>query len=148
MKDRKPTAKILATDALNTLNMPERKVYDTINNWVRRVRGKIIDEKRRPIYRSVPISWQEGALDKIDITTSVETEHVLVLEIPIRELESMSGVEDWYERNIGGYSMDKFDHQIRQKFKEESLRKKHPGLQELWEKYQTMLALCDDDTFN
>jgi hypothetical protein len=129
--------------------MPSQEVQKSIENWVSRVRGKCIDQKRRVVYSSIPIDYSiEKGLTAMESTATVDTETVIVLEIPVRELESIARTEEWYKRNIGGFPMDRFDKIIRQEHIEASLREKHPGLQELWEKYQIMLALCDDQSFN
>ena len=146
--DRKFLEKTWAEVERNTRNMPDQKVYQKVKQWVLDVRGKIVGEKRRPVHRQVPISWMsDSEVEQMAMVNSVETENVLVVEIPLRELESMAETQDWYQRNIGGYSMAKFDHYIREQHIEKSLRKQHPGLQDLWEKYQEMLILCDDKTF-
>lgn len=152
MKDRRSIEKTWAEVEQNTHNcfpMPRKEVYKKIEEWVSRVRGRLIGEKRRTVHRDVPLDYamQQG-ITAMEATAFVETETVLVVEIPVRELESMAETEDWYKRNIQGFSMERFDKIIRQDQIEKSLREKHPGLEEAWEQYQIMLALCNDESFN
>ena len=135
-------------DVLNTHNV-DRLTRKKINDWLHYVRGKFITEKRRDVVQAKSIDWQSpDSMRDFASNYQIETETILVLEIPVRELESIAKTQEWYQANIGGYSMEKFDHIIRNKHMEESLREKHPGLQEAWEQYQVLLALCSDQTFN
>lgn len=138
-------------DALSTRNM-ERRAELKINDWISRVRGKIVGQKRRQLYRSMPVELinpdSDLGMEVCMASAEITTEEVLVVEIPVKELTTMSNTQEWFERNIGGYSMDKFDKIIREGYFEEDLRAKHPGLQEAWEQYQIMLKLCSDQTFN
>ena len=141
-------------DAQNTLRV-ERKTELKIKDWVNRVRGKIVGQKRREVYDNVPVELINPDSDMGRemqmaeyMSYHVTTEEVLVVEIPVKELTSMSETQDWYARNIGGYSMDEFDKLIRRGYFEEDLRENHPGLQEAWEQYQIMLALCSNESYH
>ena len=134
-------------DALNTHKVKtetERKIRE----WLHYVRGRAVGEKRRQVYWNVPheACYNPDIMDNMTAPV-IETEDMLVLEIPVRELASIAQTQEWYQQNIGGYSMERFDKMIRDHHNEEYLRKQHPGLQESWEKYQVMLALCSDKSF-
>ena len=134
-------------DALSTAKL-DRETTKRIDEWLNYVRGRSVGQKRREVYHhNIPLEWlsreQTCDMNSVDI----HSEEMMVLEIPVRELASMSQTQEWYQQNIGGYPMDRFDKMIRDKHNEEYLRKQHPGLQDSWEKYQIMLALCSDKTF-
>ena len=153
MMDKRYIEKIWAEVEPNTHNMTDRQVAYNIDQWVKHVRGNVIDLKRRPVpqIRGVPMHWVDehvASWTAMDYNKTVKTEEVMVVEIPVRELDSMAKTQEWFSDNIGGYSMAKFDHIIRKNAMDESLREKHPGLQEAWENYQIMLKLCDDQTFD
>jgi len=130
----------------------ERRVGLKIQEWIDRQRGKVVGQKRRQVYNHMPVESINPDSDlgmEISMhTAKITTEDVLVVEIPVKELTTMSETQEWYERNIGGYSMDEFDKIIRAGYFEEELRKNHVGLQEAWEQYQIMLALCSDKTYH
>jgi hypothetical protein len=138
-------------DALSTRNL-ERRAELKINDWIARVRGKVVGQKRRDVYDSIPVEWinpdSEMGRSIHDWQAQITTEEVLVVEIPVKELTTMSETMEWYERNIGGYQMDEFDKIIRAGYFEKDLREKHPGLQEAWEQYQIMLSLCSDKSYH
>ena len=87
------------------------------------------------------------AMEQAITAPEMKTEEMLVIEIPVRELTTMAETQDWYQRNMGGWPMEKLDNIIRDKHHEEYLRNEHPGLQETWEQYQVMLALCSDKSY-
>lgn len=137
-------------DALNTAKVDKeyrRKIYD----WVSYVRGKIVGQKRREVYNSIPVEWvnpdSDLGMEIHNYHTQITSEDVFVVEIPVRELSSMAETQEWYQRNIGGYDMTKFDRLLRDKHFEEQLRNNNEGLQQAWEQYQIMLNLCSDKTF-
>lgn len=138
-------------DALSTRNL-ERKTELKIKDWIDRQRGKVVGQKRRDVYNSVPVEWinpdSEMGRSICDYQAQITTEEVLVVEIPVKELTTMAETQEWYERNIGGYSMEQFDKIIRAGYFEEELREHHPGLQEAWEQYQIMLSLCSNETYH
>lgn len=129
----------------------DRETKARIQEWLHRVRGHHVGEKRRAVYQTLPYDWMDASCKddalKFYGEIEIETEDMLVLEIPVRELATMSKTQEWYQQNIGGYSMEKFDKIIRDKHNEEYLRAKHIGLQEAWEQYQIMLGLCSTKTF-
>jgi hypothetical protein len=135
-------------DAQSTAKL-DRGVRQRIQDWLRGVRGQHVGEKRRAVYQTIPYEWMDASVHEEILLreVSIETEDMLVLEIPIKELASMADTQDWYKRNIGGYSMEKFDRNLREKYHEEFLREKHPGLQEAWEQYQIMLSLCSHTSY-
>ena len=140
-------------DALNThkQNSMERETYKKINEWLQYVRGRVVGNKRRQVYyNTIPVDWisKERLVDMAINEPSIQTEDMMVVEIPVRELATMTQTQEWYQQNIGGFPMERFDKIIRDKHNEEYLRKQHPGLQESWEKYQIMLALCSNKSFN
>ncbi len=134
-------------DALSTHRL-KRETEKRIREWLHYVRGRAVGEKRREVYWNVPDDvWLNPDVMESITAPVIETEDMMVLEIPVRELASMSETQEWYQQNIGGFPMERFDKIIRDKHNEEFLRKEHPGLQECWEKYQVMLALCSDKSF-
>lgn len=129
----------------------ERETIKKINEWLQYVRGSLVGNKRRQVYyNTIPVEWvtDENLQDTSITAPKITTEDMMVIEVPVRELATMTQTQEWYQQNIGGYPMDRFDKMIRDKHNEEYLRKQHPGLQDSWEKYQIMLALCSDKTFN
>jgi len=126
----------------------QQETEKRIREWLNYVRGRAVGEKRRSVYWNVPddICLNPGVMES---TTApiIQTEDMMVLEIPVRELASMAKTQEWYQQNIGGFPMERFDKIIRDNHNEEYLRKQHPGLQDCWEKYQVMLALCSDKSF-
>jgi len=129
-----------ATDKYNLMNNRTTK----IKNWVESVRGKILGHERRAVYRT--INDVIGVDDHgTDLTMSrMPTEEVLILEIPMRELEHMSDVQNWYLQNIGGFSQDRFSKMINDHFQEKSLRESDLRLKDLYDKYKVMLALISE----
>ena len=127
----------------------DREVSKKIDYWLYCVNGRAVGEKRRDIHcDSIPIEWIRIHGQSQSHSPVMQTEDIMVLEIPVRELASMAETQDWYKQNIGGFPLESLDKIIRDKHSEEFLRREHPGLQESWEQYQIMLALCADQTFN
>lgn len=126
----------------------DRESTKRIHEWLHYVRGVVVGQKRRAVYQTMPAEWMNcNPYDQLD-SPVVETEEMLVIEMPVRELTTMAKTQEWYQENIGGFPMEKFDKMIREKHNEEFLRDEHPGLQEAWEQYQIMLALCRTESFN
>lgn len=137
----------LTMDALSTAKL-DRETTKRIDEWLNSVRGRAVGNKRRQIYHyDIPLEWLSREQTCDINTVDIQSEEMMVLEIPVRELASMSETQEWYRQNIGGFSMGRFDKMIRDKHSEEYLRKNNEGLQDAWEKYQIMLALCSDKTF-
>jgi len=138
-------------DAQSTAKV-ERKIQLRIREWVERQRGKIVGSERRNVYNSIPVEWinpdSEMGRDIHDWQAQITSEEVLIVEIPVKELSTMAETQEWYQQNIGRFSMEQFDKIIRNGYFEEKLRDGNPGLQEAWEQYQIMLALCSDKTYH
>ena len=140
----------LSTHRVYTDIMADRETHRKIREWLESVRARGITQKRRQI-----MNIRRDLVDVIahcdqplsEYESHVTTEEVLVVEIPLKELTTMAEVQDWYKRHLQGYPIEKFDEMIRNKESEEYLRKKHVGLQEAWEQYQIMLALCENQTY-
>ena len=134
-------------DALSTRKV-HKEAQAKIDRWLRYIRADIVGTKRRAVYKRIPLDWMTvDKMESIYHEPEVETEDMLVIEVPVKEIATMEETQDWYRRNIGGFDMKQLDHMVRDKHHEEFLRKEHPGLQEAWEQYQIMLKLCSTKTY-
>jgi len=133
-----------AIDQYHIMNTTTEK----IKKWVSSVRGKILGKERRPVYRTIP-----DVINHYDYKTDIQMqpmpiEEVLIIEIPVKELENISDVQDWYRRNLGGFAPYKFNKMIMDHFHEKHLRETDIRLKDLYDKYKVMLALISDRKYN
>ena len=77
-----------------------------------------------------------------------KVERVIVVEIPEREFDRIAEMRHWYENNIDGYDITRFDKIIKDHHWEKELREEDSRLAELYDQYKVMLTLLDDRQYN
>lgn len=118
-----------------------------VKDWIESVRGKIKGIERRPYYPPVPAVDYAMMHEEALRPTELPVEYVYIMEIPEKELDAMLELRDWYDRNLNGFDITKLDEIVREYYHEKQLREEDPRLKELYEKYETMLALITHRKF-
>ncbi len=118
-----------------------------LKDYIKSLRGKVIDVKRRPVIEDRPSPMD---YDKFLNHQQMEykVERVIVVEIPEREFDRIAEMRNWYENNIDGYDITRFDKIIKDHHWEKELREEDSRLAELYDQYKVMLTLLDDRQYN
>ena len=111
--------------------------------WLKTHNADLISVKRKPV-RSMDPNMYNMALTT-PVNQTLNTSNVLVIEIPEDEIKWLHVVDIMLAKG-SQHPYELMQRMVEDLYTEQNLRKRHPGVRDAWDKYQTMVALAKNES--